>query len=205
MPPASNAKELPLLLAQQQRPDVASFTVVEAPRGVVQRSVVHTAACQGNCDVGACAEHSASEHIHDEPRQWLDRLGIALSALCAIHCAATPLLVAFAPFLFTAEFESRTKLLLLTLAVVALGWGFVTHRNWKPIAWLGVALAAFGVAEVLGHGDASVGHAGHGEWLEIGVTIVASIALILAHVANTRACRSAGPHHHGFPFLSRRR
>lgn len=199
MPPASNAKELPLLLSQQQRPDLASFTMVEAPRGVVQAG-----ACEGAASA-TCPEHpEASEHSHDEPRQWLDRLGIALSALCAIHCAATPLLVAFAPVLFTAEFEWRTKVLLLTLALVALGWGFVTHRSWRPIAWLGVALTAFGVAEVLGHGDAGGEHSGHGEWLEIGVTVVASIALILAHVANTRACRTAGPHHHGLPFLSRR-
>jgi hypothetical protein len=202
MPPASDAKELPLLLAQQQRTDLASFTVVEA-----KRSVLHVATCEGNCNgTGACAEHSEStQHLHDEPRQWLDRLGIALSTLCAIHCAATPLLVAFAPFLFTAEFESRTKVLLVSLAAVALGWGFVSHRSWKPIAWLGVALTAFGVAEVLGHGGAGVEHSGHGEWLEVGVSVVASIALILAHVANTRACRTAGPHDHGLPFLSRRR
>ncbi|AMV30669.1 MerC mercury resistance protein [Pirellula sp. SH-Sr6A] len=31
--------------------------------------------------------------------QWKDRMGIAASALCAVHCAATPVLLAFLPTL----------------------------------------------------------------------------------------------------------
>ena len=89
-------------------------------------------------------------------------------------------------FLFTSEFEFRTKAVLLSLAVVALGWGFTTHRSWQPLVWLAAALAAFGAAEWFGHG----------QWLEIAATVAASGALIMAHLSNARACRVAAPHGH---------
>ncbi len=193
MLPASDAKNLPLLLA---------------PRG---RSNPTELACM-KPDQSRIGEGSAAElrhqHRDDEP-QWLDRLGITLSLLCAIHCALTPILVAVAPLLFTAEFEFKTKALLLGLAGVALGWGFITHRSWRPIVWLGIALVAFGVAEWLGHGghhtEHIVGAAVHAEWLEIGVTVLASAALIMAHMANTQACRSGAPNHHALAFLRRKK
>lgn len=135
-----------------------------------------------------CAAGRDDEH---QEREWLDRAGILLSALCAMHCALTPILVAVAPFLFTAEFEFRTKAVLLSLAGIALGWGFISHRSWKPLVWLAVALGAFGVAELV------VDEPGSGEHWEIVATVLASAALIMAHVTNTRACRVAAPHGHG--------
>ncbi len=153
------------------------------------------------------AEQDSATHRHGEP-QWLDRVGITLSALCAIHCALTPILVAVAPLLFTAEFEFRTKALLLALAGIALGWGFITHRSVRPMLWLGVALVAFGIAEWLGHAEQHAGHVvahGSSAWLEIGVTVLASAALIMAHVANTQACRSGLPNHHSVSLLRRKK
>jgi MerC mercury resistance protein len=138
----------------------------------------------------AAPEHAAHDGAQ---REWLDRIGIVLSVVCAIHCALTPILVAVAPFLFTSEFEFRTKAVLLSLAAVALGWGYVTHRSYKPIVWLMAALTAFGVGEWVGHG----------EWFEVFATVLASLALIMAHVTNARSCRVAAPHGHGVSWLRR--
>jgi MerC mercury resistance protein len=181
MSPVSDAKNIPLLLAGYRGP-AAPETTVLMPHPVT--------------DSGA--PPSTGSENHNEQRLWLDRVGIALSVLCAVHCALTPVLIAAAPLLFTADFEFRTKAILLSLAVVALGWGFVTHRTWKPLFWLAAALVAFGVAEWVGHGHTSEASASllHQEGFEIAITVLASGALIMAHLANARACRAGAPHGH---------
>lgn len=123
---------------------------------------------------------------------WLDRAGIVLSLICAVHCALTPILVAVAPLLFTAEFEWRTKVVLVALASVALFVGFVSHRSFTPIYWLGLALGLLG----LSHYWESIDAFSVGETLEIATTVLASGALIMAHLANSRACRTGAPHGH---------
>src|SRR5690606_32017379 len=75
----------------------------------------------------------------------LDRLGISLSVVCAAHCVPPPILAAVAPFFFTTESEHRTKSILLLIAVVALGAGYLSHRSWRPFPWLVLAVAAFSV------------------------------------------------------------
>jgi hypothetical protein len=123
---------------------------------------------------------------------WLDRLGIVLSVICAVHCALTPVLVAVAPLLFTAEFEWRTKVVLVALASVAIVVGFISHRSWTPIGWLGLALGLL----TLGHLCESWSAFSGGAALEIVATVLASGALIMAHLANLRACRTRAPHGH---------
>jgi hypothetical protein len=183
MLPASDAKSFPLMLSRRDAGNHAD----SAARAAEPRD-------SGSFQPGykGAAEPREVSHEHGQ-REWLDRIGIVLSVVCAIHCALTPILVAVAPFLFTSEFEFRTKALLLSLAAIALGWGYLTHRSYKPIVWLGAALAAFGVGEWVGHG----------EWFEVFATVLASLALIMAHVTNARACRVAAPHGHGVSWLRR--
>lgn len=135
---------------------------------------------------------NATDASHKPPSIWLDRVGIVLSVVCAVHCALTPVLVAIAPLLFTSEFEWRTKVALVALASVALIIGFVSHRSWKPMYWLAIALGLLG----LSHWWESLSAFGAAEVFEIGTTVLASGALIMAHVANTRACRSSADHGH---------
>lgn len=115
----------------------------------------------------------------------LDRLGISLSVICAAHCVLTPILVAAAPLLFTTEFEHRTKAILVLIAVVALGAGYLNHRSWRPFPWLALAVGVFAVE-----------HAHPSLWWEVSAAVVASGALILAHLSNSRACRAAASHGH---------
>lgn len=181
MSPVSDAKNLRLLLAGYRGPTAPETTVLMS----------HPVTDSG-------APPSPGAENHNEQRLWLDRLGIALSVLCAVHCALTPVLIAAAPLLFTADFEFRTKAILLCLAVVALGWGFWTHRSWKPLLWLAGALAAFAASEWVGHGHTTGASDSllHIEGLEIAITVLASGALIMAHLANARACRTNAPHGH---------
>lgn len=183
MLPASDAKSFPLMLPHRDVENRAQARAVDDMRDLGSGGPQSVLSGSAETDV---------VHQHGQ-REWLDRVGIVLSVVCAIHCALTPILVAVAPFLFTSEFEFRTKAVLLSLATVALGWGYVTHRSYKPIVWLGAALAAFGVGEWLGHG----------EWFEVVATVMASIALIMAHFTNARACRVAAPHGHSLSWLRR--
>lgn len=117
--------------------------------------------------------------------QLLDRIGIVLSLICAAHCMLTPLLVVAAPFFFSSEFEHQTKAVLATVAVVALAVGYASHRSWKPVPWLALALGAFAVEHALPF-----------LWWELSAAVLGSGALIVAHLANTRACKASASHVH---------
>lgn len=143
--------------------------------------------------VRAASRKLSSGGAPQSPRSlWLDRLGIVLSVVCAVHCALTPILVAVAPLLFTAEFEWRTKVALVSLASVALVVGFISHKSFVPVYWLGLALGLLG----LSHYGESLPAFSHAEAWEISTTVFASGALIMAHLANSRACRKSAPHGH---------
>jgi len=82
----------------------------------------------------------------------LDRIGMTASTLCAIHCAAVPLLITLLPlygmeFLANEAFETFMILLSLILGVSSLGRSYIKgHR--KPLAIIllivGFALIAMG-------------------------------------------------------------
>ena len=59
----------------------------------------------------------------------LDKLGIAISSICAVHCAVAPILITLAPliglgFIFEEKFETTIILVSLGLAFLSLVWGF---------------------------------------------------------------------------------
>ena len=80
---------------------------------------------------------------------WCDRAGIAASTACAVHCAATPVLLALAPSLGLAAWNETWELALIVfvsvLAALTLAWGSYCHRRFR--AW---ALLAPGLTLVWG-------------------------------------------------------
>lgn len=122
-------------------------------------------------------------HQHPHPqRVWLSRLdtvAIGLSGLCAIHCAALPLVMLLLPFLGSHEFEGTLRWALAAMGIVGIGIGALTHRNYRALPLLLVALVILAVGEFVGHGP-----------LEIFTSIAASICLVRAHWLNTIACRT---------------
>ena len=115
-------------------------------------------------------------------RSWLrrlDQLGIGLSGLCAVHCAATPLLLLLLPLSGVHEIEEGLKLVLGSLGLVAIGIGTSHHRRLDVALWLAAALMLLVVATIFRF---SLG-------VHVTLSIVASAVLIRAHWLNTRACQ----------------
>jgi hypothetical protein len=85
-------------------------------------------------------------------RDWKDRLGIFASVACAIHCAATPILVAALPTLKFTEwmvdprFHQVVAVLCSALVAIAIWPAFVRFRDYSilslSMAGLGLILSA---------------------------------------------------------------
>ncbi len=122
-----------------------------------------------------------------------DRLGVAASTLCFLHCLFTPILLSLSAV--SAHFlpsEERTHRV-LAVAVAALGAlafvsGYRRHRKLRvPLAMaLGLAL----ICAAAWWGDRFPAH-----WMEVSVTLAGSFFMILGHRMNhtfCRACRRCG-------------
>lgn len=122
----------------------------------------------------------------------IDRLAIALSALCLVHCLALPLALLGAPVLATwmTGTETTVHWVLLALAVPLSIWAFVRgYRNHGDrfaswIGGIGLTLMFLGVSHLFA--DA----------LEIPLTLVGVLLVTVAHLRNIRNCRVAHVHSH---------
>lgn len=114
----------------------------------------------------------------------LDRMAIGLSALCAVHCVATVVLLGALSslgYLFTAPIIHEAGLAFaMLLGALALGAGLRRHRLlWPSLIGMG-GLSLMGMALLVEHG------AGEAALTICGVALVA-----LAHYFNIRAdCRA---------------
>ncbi len=115
-------------------------------------------------------------------RDRLDRVGVALSALCLLHCVAGIVLVAGLGLGGGALLDPaihRFGLLLATLiAAVAIGIGAVRHRRAAPFVVAMTGLSFMGGALAVGHG------------MEEAVLTVIGVVLVAAgHLLNLRRAR----------------
>jgi hypothetical protein len=120
-------------------------------------------------------------------RQRLDRVGIVLSALCAVHCLLSVLVVSAIGLGAEALFDPaihRSGLLIATLiAAVAIGWGAVKHRMAAPFVVAMMGLSFMGGALAVPHG------------VEEGVLTIIGVALVsLGHLLNLRHLRTSCTH-----------
>ena len=79
--------------------------------------------------------------------RWVDSLGSAGAFVCALHCAALPLLLALLPvtglgLLASAGFERAYVAAATVLAVASLWQGYRRHRVYRALAFLGPGLLA---------------------------------------------------------------
>jgi hypothetical protein len=124
--------------------------------------------------------------------RWVDSLGTAGAALCAIHCALLPLALALLPvlglgWLSSPGFEVGFVLFATALATTSLWHGYRHHRAYHAFLWLvpGLALLYGGVFVPALHESALA----HALTMSAGGSLVA-----LAHLANMRLSR--GHEHH---------
>ncbi len=123
--------------------------------------------------------------VLDSTRNW-DRLGVAASALCMVHCIALPVLFALLPAMAAYDGIADSThvvfgVLLVAISLFAFIPGYRLHhaREVPAYAVSGLALVlvgAFGVHELAGDS---------GEFI---LTVAGSVLLILAHLRNRALC-----------------
>lgn len=127
--------------------------------------------------------------------QTADRIGFAASVLCAIHCAAVPVLMALLPTLGLGslgwvDIDQGMVVFATLLAATTLTIGWRRHRAYH--AW-GLLLPAL---LLLWFGAFGPFHA-HGDehqyaWLHWGLMVLGGVLLALAHLTNMRLTHRAG-------------
>lgn len=120
---------------------------------------------------------------------YWDKLGIAGSGLCVVHCLALPVMVGVLPGLgiaFLADEIVHQTLAFLLIAFAALAFipGFKRHRD-KRVLWL----MASGLGLILSAtwGGELVDLHGAGETI---IAVAGSVLLICAHFLNHSFCRT---------------
>lgn len=119
-----------------------------------------------------------AESRHSAAR--LDRIGIALSGLCVLHCVGGLLLVASlgvgGTFLLDPWFHEVGLLIATLVAGVAIGIGALQHRRAAPFVVAMTELTFMGGALAMDHGVE-----------EAILTIIGVILVSIGHVLNLRA------------------
>jgi hypothetical protein len=128
----------------------------------------------------------------------LDRIGMTASTLCAIHCAAVPLLITFLPlaglgFLANPWVEWSMILLALIIGVSSISMSYMrTHHRILPIVLLVTGFVLIGLAHLFLTG-----------WMEAFIVPAGGFTIAAAHFINQRytgACQTDGHlhiiHHH---------
>jgi hypothetical protein len=120
---------------------------------------------------------------------WVERAAVGASALCLIHCIGLPLLLAALPALSSflpipESFHVWVLAFAVPTSALALFTGRHHHRRAHPlmIGAAGLILLATGALFLLG-----------GRW-ETPVTVLGSLCLALAHIANWRLRHSIHRH-----------
>ena len=117
-------------------------------------------------------------------RQRLDRVGIVLSGLCALHCVATIVLVSMmglgGQFLLSPDIHRIGLVVATIIAGVAIGWGALRHRVAAPFVIAMTGLSFMGGALAVPHG-----------YKEAVLTIIGVALVSLGHILNVRHCHSA--------------
>jgi hypothetical protein len=125
--------------------------------------------------------------------KYFDRVAIALSTICIVHCLAMPFVIAVLPVAaFTVGGDGHFHSLMLWFAVptslLGFGLGFRVHRRADIVLLGAAAIITLAVAALWGHSawDPSV---------EVFVNVVASVVLAAAHWRNFREVRRLHHHH----------
>ncbi|PAV25526.1 MerC mercury resistance protein [Tamilnaduibacter salinus] len=121
------------------------------------------------------------------PSQWLDRLAIGMSTLCALHCLLLPFALVLIPtlgasFLGDAAFHRALLWLVIPSSLLAVGLGCSRHRDRQVWGYALAGLTVMTVAAFWGHGL-------FGEWGEKLVTLSGAGLLCVSHLRNHRLCR----------------
>ncbi|MEM7409323.1 MAG: MerC domain-containing protein [Myxococcota bacterium] len=125
-------------------------------------------------------------------RSFADGVGIAGSAICALHCVGAPLLLVAGtavPASFLSGEQFHQLLLWGTLPASALAFGLGCWQHKDP------RVLALGILGLLGLSASVVAHDWVGEGGERALTLASAGILIAGHLLNFRRCRDTGCDH----------
>jgi len=110
-------------------------------------------------------------------RDRLDRMGILVSGLCAVHCVLGLVLVTLLGLgggaLLAPEIHETGLVLAVIIGTVTLGFGLLRHGRAGPLAIGACGIALMGAAIVTGHGVSEA------------LLTIAGVALVaFAHIRN---------------------
>jgi hypothetical protein len=128
---------------------------------------------------------------------WWDRLGIALSIVCLVHCLVLPFAIVALPlvaarWLDTSTFHTAMALALPPVALLAVVPGLRMHGRISVAAAMAAGLSLLSTAAFAGEELLSQ------EW-QIGLTVAGGAILVSAHAVNLalcRACPACATHDH---------
>lgn len=126
-------------------------------------------------------------------RSTLDKLAVALSAICLVHCLALPVLLTLAPisgsFLIEDElFHLLMLVVIVPISLIALTIGCRQHKDTATLVLGGLGLGILVLT-------AFFGHDWFGETGERVVTSGAGLILAAAHIRNYLICRRVDCQH----------
>ncbi|MFY7992210.1 MAG: MerC domain-containing protein [Bacteriovoracaceae bacterium] len=115
-------------------------------------------------------------------KAW-DKIGIALSSLCIVHCIGLAILPALLPTLghLGIEFHLFMSILILVTSPLAFIPGYKKHGVSMVIMWAMAGLSMILLGTFM--------EEKFPEWLSHSVTIVGSITLVYAHFLNIKHSR----------------
>jgi len=112
---------------------------------------------------------------HTPIRDHLDKTGIILSGLCALHCVATILIVSGlgvgGQFFLAEEWHHFGLLAAVLIAAVAIGWGALKHRRREPfvVAMMGLTFMGGALASPHGMQEAVLTIIGVAPWCRLAI------------------------------------
>lgn len=113
-------------------------------------------------------------------RRRLDRLGIGLAGLCAVHCLLSLAVISGVAlgghFLLAPEIHRIGLVIAVLIAAVAIGWGAVMHRRAAPFVVAMTGLSFMGGALAVPHGQE-----------EFVLTLIGVALVSAGHLLNLRA------------------
>ncbi|WP_153913224.1 MerC domain-containing protein [Shewanella sp. TC10] len=117
----------------------------------------------------------------------LDKFAIAISALCAIHCVAPPVLLALLPSLSALPLSDHLYhqvmvWIVLPTSSIAVLLGCKRHKDTKVLLLAVTGLIALAASALYGHDYL-------GEVGEKVATIFGAVIVALAHIRNFKLCR----------------
>lgn len=125
------------------------------------------------------------QQVFSPIRRRLDRAGIFLSGLCALHCLLSIVMVSGlgvgGQFFLAPDIHRVGLVLAVLIAAVAIGWGALRHRMAAPFVVAMMGLTFMGGALAVPHG-----------YKEAVLTIIGVALVSLGHILNLRHVHGAG-------------